>query len=775
MEELDSQHESTLKQLLADYAASLKTLASEAKLSSRQVLKVLRTRDRIQDALSQISQVDDESLANLVELDLELKQQANNIGHAQHFDQLRQSLQPPDSAWWWHLEPPTEVSRSKPFSVKFDWFWNVGTVACLVFATSFITQTAKAFSTEGFDFLGTLSTISQGAGLAFVAGGALTDKGRQAVSQSLSSVNIPPSLHAEATFAASLLLLGTTYSINQNLHLAGNWYFDQGQRHEQQGEGSQAFKAYKRALNFAPDDYKTQIAVGFLHEKLGNFDQAIEDYKKGTAFGIPEFLNAQARAMLMGALQKNDWQGGVDEKVIREAKNLLERAEKSTYDLSSREVIKAGGRNPRLRVDITINQAIAKLAAIKPNQKLDKAVQERLSSPIKDLIYLKSNIQQSKSKKTTDLTTASIIGDNRAECYHQRAYYMANQVDPSQIYGIDLFVKLSDVSYACMPIQFSSSISTLTDRAFLRNYNFSGKSKLVGALVSEATLSSGDISALMVIVYLHGYYDLVFFDPPPKNADKVILIQDPKRWLELSSKLAALIQKNYTQTSYGNPISESKQQIIWRFILGSEGQILGYFAYNSESLSVGQSQSFLTEALEKNLLKQLGTELEAGKPLEFADFKVVLSPQGKILQLLPWSAAYPAWNERCKQKCKNLFLNPQVKAAFKSYTPNLNDSAELGALEAVLKGKLSLVGIRDKGGIYYDDPSIFKLKSSSDGQVIQYKAINSIAMQKFGRDSPFEQNLKSLQFPKLQKAPYIDFKLEARGISGQLTPWLEPK
>ena len=777
MEESDSQHQPKLKLLLTDYAESLKTLASEAKLSSRQVLKVLRVRDRIQNELSQVSQVDDESLANLVELDLELKQQADRISQAEHLDQLRQSLQPPASAWWWHLEPAAEASRSKLLSAKFDWLWNVGTVACLVFATSFITQTAKAFSTEGFDFLGTLSTISQGAGLAFVAGGALTDKGRQAVSRSLSSVNIPPSLHAEATFAASLLLLGTTYSINQNLHLAGNWYFAQGQRHEQQGEGSQAFKAYKRALNFAPDDYKTQIALGFLHEKLGNFDQAIEEYKKGVAFGIPEFLNAQARAMLMGALQKNDWQGGIDEKVIREADFLLERAARSTQDFSSREVIKAGGRNPRLRADITINQAISKLAAIKPNQKLDEAVQARLRSPISDLLSLKSDIQQSKSKKTTDLTTASTIGDNRAECYHQRAYYIANQVDPSQVYGVDLFVKNSDRFYDCSAINFSSSISTLTDRVFLRNYKLPGKSKLIlGSAVSGRTLSSGDISALMEVIYFHAYDGTVLLPAPSQNSDNVILIKESKRWLELSSKLTTLIQKNYTQTSiYGNPFSEIKQQIIWRFILGSKGQILGYFAYDSESLAVGESQSFLTEALEKNLLKQLGTELKAGKPLEFADFKVVLSPQGKILQLLPWLAAYPAWNERCKQKCKNLFLNPQVKAAFKSYTPNLNDPAELGALEAVLKAELNLVGIQDKGGIYSDDSSIFKLRASSDGQIIQYKAMNSIAMQKFGRNSPFGQDLKSFQFPKLQKAPYADFKWEARGIATQLTPWSEQK
>ena len=44
-----------------------------------------------------------------------------------------------------------------------------------------------------------------------------------------------------------------------------------------EAEWNKAFESYKRALNFSPDDYRTLIATGFLHEKLGNFEQAIVD------------------------------------------------------------------------------------------------------------------------------------------------------------------------------------------------------------------------------------------------------------------------------------------------------------------------------------------------------------------------------------------------------------------------------------------------------------------------------------------------------------------
>ena len=224
-----------------------------------------------------------------------------------------------------------------------------------------MTQTAQAFSTQGFDFLGVVSTIGQGTGLAFVVGGALTDRGKKAVSKTLSNIKIPPSLHAEVTFATSLALLGISYGINHNLPLVGHWYFEQAQRHESRGEWSQAFSSYKRALNFDPDDYRTQIATGFLHEKLGNFDKAIEEYDKGAAFGLTEFINAKARAILMSALQENNWEGGLEPALIQEAEDLLELAETSLRSDQSVFSLQDKG-NQRLKADIKINQAIADIA-----------------------------------------------------------------------------------------------------------------------------------------------------------------------------------------------------------------------------------------------------------------------------------------------------------------------------------------------------------------------------------------------------------------------------
>lgn len=621
MEKLGSQdNEFDVEQLLADYAATLGNLPSGSKLSSRQVLQVLRSRDRLQNALARVSQLDDEFLAKLVDLDLKLKQKSDAIGNAEHLEQLRQSLQPPESSWWWYLDPPT-----KPLSLsdRFDWLWNVSTVVCLVLATSFATQTAKAFSTEGFDFLGTLSTIAQGAGLAFVAGGALTDKGKQAVAKTLTSVKIPASLHAEATFGASLLLLGTAYGINQNLHLVSNWYFEQAQRHEQQGEWSQAFKSYQRSLNFSPDDYKTQIAIGFLYEKLGNFERAIEEYKKGAAFGIPEFLNARARAMLMGELQKNDWQGGIDPKIVREAEDLLDRAERSNRAPDRR--LSESSKDKRLHTDIRINQVIAKMASIKFEEKLSEKTQTTLNEIVASLNGLKQYIKSDPSEEQNPLTAVSTLGRSRVECFYQKAFEIGSESELPNVDGIDYLVQQQEIQYACSPFSWGKVLATTPDAFLLRKYRFAG------SLIDTdwQTLEVKDIPSFMNFIYSYPVADEVGYDLP-KYANRVVLIQDSETWLRLADRLSQLIQKNYVKGD-----NEDNKKIVWRFLVSQNGRVISYFAYDEFSRERGNAQSFLAEALKGKTMEKLSAELLDGGQLEFADFKVVLSPNGKLLHISP--------------------------------------------------------------------------------------------------------------------------------------------
>ncbi len=734
--------ETAISTAISRYAIALQTVEqARHPLPVDVILEVLLARDAVQLAVEQAQTTDQPptkaQLAELIALDDRLKGQTAAFCQNDQLTKCRNSLNLVNPPWWWCLEPRPDTPQS--FNSKFDWIWNLGTVACLVVATSFMTQTIQAFSNQGFDFLGTLSTIGQGAGLAFVAGGALTDKGKKAVADTLTTVRIPASLHAEATFAASLVFLGGTYGLYNNLPKVGEWYFSQGQQHEQNQEWSQAFSAYQRALDFSPDDEKIRISIGFLYENLGNFEQAIKEYKKGAEFGTAEFLNAQGRAMVMGVLQKNNWQGGVDEQVLRDADNLFQRAKVSTTDWSRK-----GGDaviNPHLWMDIEINRAIVQLAQIKSTKTLNQTLQAEFESPIQTLLALSNQLTKSKTKPAPLLTKISTLGDNRIKCYIEHAYRRGATLDLPSMDGIDVFANTT--FYDCAPIFWGKSKINDNDRAFLRSYQFPGDGQ--GGYANNPNVR--------FVETIYGF-----------GSNTTRLIQQPQRWVELANNLSTLIKNTF---AYDWP---PKQQIVWRVILNQNGQIIAYFAYDEVSREIGNAQSFITEARAQKRLEAWLKQATPNQPGEFADFKVVLSAEGKVLQILPWSAAYPAWNQRCQQDCKNIFLSTSVKSAFASYTPNLKDPAELAALRGVLYSYTAPLGIDPQHGIFYPEPSVFKLKVSSDGQIVSYAASNQIATEKFGDKFPFSP-LKDYQYPELQKTPYADFKLEVTGLAYRITPW----
>jgi len=760
MADLGSQHnESNLDQLLTDYAESLEGLQSQPNPSSRQVLKVLRSRDRLQDELSQVAQLDDEQLVILAELDIELKQRSDIVCTGKELKQMRQSLHPPESAWWWYLEPVTEDSKSKSWLDRFDWVWNVGTVVCLVVATSFITQTAKAFSNEGFDFLGTLSTIGQGAGLAFVAGGALTDKGKKAVESTLMSMKVPASLHAEATFGASLLLLGAAYGIHQNLPKVGDWYFDQAQQHEKNGEWSQAVEGYKRALNFAQDDYQTQIAIGFLYEKLGNFDEALKVYKKGSFYGVPQFLNAQARVMLMSELQKNNWQGGIDEKVIREAEDLLDRANKAITNYSLKW--DDPSKDHRLSADIRINQAIAKMARLKYEENISEKTKNSLNEIADNLFYLEDEVKKSQSAKQDPVTIASTLGSKRTKCYYQQAFLLHRLSGSTRIYGADPVIKSMDWDDACVfGLHIGINHYTPSDVNLVQKYKFFSK--------QNETNEVNDITSFMLVLYYSPFGKL-------KYDDKIVLIKDSKIWLDLANRWSQNIENNYVKG-----YEKYDKDIVWRLLIDKDGELIAYFAYDKQSRKLGNAQTFITQALEKKEFDKLIANLANDGKVEFVDFKVVISPEGKVKHILPWQMAYPILSKfaisiKGEKDYKNILLEPIVESAFQNYSPDLNNPAEMGLLITTLKSNLIHEVILIDKGLVYEEPAIFKVKVSADGQIIYYEAINEVAIQKLEKKLPFA-NFKTTQFPELVKSPYAYFKMEMNGpVQYKFTPWSDSK
>lgn len=349
----------SLDPLLDAYESAITLLESMAvddaktEASHQQVIDALLARD----AVEKVRQDDEKSAvvplptgvyARLIKLDQRLKSQTNLIAAHGDLEHARQSLNPPALAWWWFLAPAPKAAQQHDQD-RFDWVWNGLTVVFLVTATSFATSTAKAFSIQGFDVLGLFSSFIQGAGLAFVAGGAFTDKGQRVVQNALRSVNIPSHHHAEATCLLSASLLTMSFLGYSNLYRLGNLYYAWGQGERDRGDNISAFQTFQKVLDFAPNKKEAYSALGQVAENMGRLDEAATYYEQGLALSDPASALGMARLVLLTTLKESGWAAPMDDQKVREVEFYLELA--SQFNLG---FDKAG--NPEEVVDVVIDQ-----------------------------------------------------------------------------------------------------------------------------------------------------------------------------------------------------------------------------------------------------------------------------------------------------------------------------------------------------------------------------------------------------------------------------------
>ncbi|NJM60607.1 MAG: hypothetical protein HC849_11025, partial [Oscillatoriales cyanobacterium RU_3_3] len=368
------------------------------------------------------------------------------------------------------------------------------------------------------------------------------------------------------------------------------------------------------------------------------------------------------------------------------------------------------------------------MARIKPETNLTEKTRIALNEVANELQSVKKQEKSQRSESSTVLTTASTLGKARVDCFYQKAFVVGRLSDSSSVSGFDSFIQEQDETNACIPFRFDTKLATTPDAFLLRNYKFTGST---ADRTLKDNLKIEDSSSLVYFIYNTPFAD-EFGIEPPQYASRVVLIQEPQVWSDLAKQLSQVIQKNFVNSN-----NKDRQKIVWRLLLSKDGQILAHLAYDDFSRDVANNQPFIQANLQKKPIKKLVSELRAGGKLEFADFKVVLSPDGKVLHLLPWQMAYTTVSAiECEKKCRNLFLNPRVRSAFQIYTPDLSDPAELGALRAVVMANSSVWVLDTSKGVYYKESAIFKLKVSSDGQVTDYQASNQVAIGRLGKKLP---------------------------------------
>lgn len=579
---------SQLDNAIAQYNTALIALKDNpSQPSLEQILGLLAARDAVQAALNENRSAPKEALSQLVQLDSLLTDLAYKITEDDTLALCRQSLNPPPSAWWWFLETLPPKLKLQPRWAQYDWLWNLGTVACLVISTTFLTQTARAFSgAQGLDLLGMLSTISQGAGVVLVAGGALTQKGQKVVEKALTSLRIPPYLHSEATFVGALATLGVSYLTYSNLPFVGELYYQQGQRQQTEYRWSEAQESYKRALNFIPDDPKISFAIGSIYETLGDFDKAIAEYQKGILVGDPASMNALGKVLLWQAWEKTHWMGKIDEETARDVELLFERA--ST--IADRQPDKKNAQ--LLQAEIRTNQVILSWATL--GWDAGEALLSK-TGLLGNAVFLE---QEAHSFNPEPALLSRL---SRNECYRTLGVMLSFAFDRAPS-GVDPRVAYREFEFSCFEIARGARPEDLYDSKIIDSaLSIEPVRKLLQELEANITPAS---------------------------------INDPKLLAQLQQTLSTQIQQKL------NPNNLPKATIILRVSVNKTGQIVRYYAYDAMSRDYAYTTPIesLGQASPQPSLKlqnQTSMLLQSSEPL--AEFKVTFSSSGKV-EVRPWSA-----------------------------------------------------------------------------------------------------------------------------------------
>lgn len=285
-----------LELALAQYTDALTNLKlAKSEPSEIEILHILVTRDAIEEALSEKTQLSVESLAKLLELDNFLKQQAHAIARGAKLAEWRATFHPSTEAWWWFLERTSdeEVSHSN----RLDPLFNGLTIAGLTAVGAYMTTFVQLFATGGFGFLETLGLLGQG-GLILTVIRTLQNTGQEKIKNLLKKLNISPQFHSQATLGITAMLLLASVGVNNSLPEIGKWNYREGKKLYKQGLLVKAKAQYEQAAKIAPQDSDILIALGEIYESLGDLDPAQKLYQRVVERGDARAFNNLGRVYI---------------------------------------------------------------------------------------------------------------------------------------------------------------------------------------------------------------------------------------------------------------------------------------------------------------------------------------------------------------------------------------------------------------------------------------------------------------------------------------------
>ena len=278
----------SLADALQGYEQALDTLEKakeEAVLTQQKVaLTVLAARDSVQYLVDETPSILAEQLLQLSQLDACLRTQKTAIVRVIDLNHWRSLLNPPESAWWWRLDPPALfplLEKQYPWLDRLDWLWTFASLFFLTFTVTVVFETLNRVVGEGLNTPGLFPVAVQV--VLTLAGGsaALTEKGRKGLRSLMTRLRIPRHFWQEFSAIASLIVLVIVVGIHTVYlpQLAADRYQD-GVAHFESGRLDSALQAFQQSLALRPDFVAAHYSLGLLYETRQQMDEAIAEYQR---------------------------------------------------------------------------------------------------------------------------------------------------------------------------------------------------------------------------------------------------------------------------------------------------------------------------------------------------------------------------------------------------------------------------------------------------------------------------------------------------------------
>lgn len=208
-------------------------------------------------------------------LDARLEAQSEAIQQIVQLKNWQRLLQPPEQRWAQVVDPAAEI----PFRDRFDWLWRGLALAFLTVSLSLLTDLSMRFFEGGPDAIGAFTIIVPSVMGLLAGGGVLTQTGRLAIENILTSLNIARHWWDELLAFSSFSLLVSLIIFWTLLPQVARLYEIRADFAYQQGRLTSAEAGYSRALKLSPGLLDLHYKLGRVYEDWRDVDKALTSYQ----------------------------------------------------------------------------------------------------------------------------------------------------------------------------------------------------------------------------------------------------------------------------------------------------------------------------------------------------------------------------------------------------------------------------------------------------------------------------------------------------------------